>query len=68
MQARTQSSLRGAVRAQRGLAQVDSRATESGRHGTFADAWVRYGFHEDGFTAGLHVVRHVAIHDRGREP
>jgi hypothetical protein len=41
------------VRAQRRLVQLNARAMESGRHRAFAGAWSRYGFHEDGFTAGL---------------
>jgi predicted NAD/FAD-binding protein len=45
-----------AVRAQRRLAQLNSRATESGRHRAFAGAWARYGFHEDGFAAGLRAA------------
>jgi predicted NAD/FAD-binding protein len=45
-----------AVRAQRRLAQLNSRATESGRHRAFVGAWARYGFHEDGFAAGLRAA------------
>ena len=45
-----------AVRAQRALAQLNARATESGRHRAFAGAWARYGFHEDGFAAGLRAA------------
>jgi predicted NAD/FAD-binding protein len=45
-----------AVRAQRRLAQLNSRAAESGRHRAFAGAWARYGFHEDGFAAGLRAA------------
>jgi predicted NAD/FAD-binding protein len=45
-----------AVRAQRHLAQLNARATESGRHRAFAGAWARYGFHEDGFTTGLRAA------------
>jgi predicted NAD/FAD-binding protein len=45
-----------AVRAQRRLAQLNARATESGRHRAFAGAWARYGFHEDGFAAGLRAA------------
>jgi predicted NAD/FAD-binding protein len=45
-----------AVRAQRRLAQLNSRATDSGRHRAFAGAWTRYGFHEDGFAAGLRAA------------
>jgi len=45
-----------AVGAQRRLVQLNSRATESGRHRAFAGAWARYGFHEDGFAAGLRAA------------
>ena len=45
-----------AVRAQRRLAQLNSRATDSGRHRAFVGAWTRYGFHEDGFAAGLRAA------------
>jgi hypothetical protein len=45
-----------AVRAQRALAQLNASAAESGRNRAFAGAWARYGFHEDGFTTGLHVA------------
>ena len=41
------------VGAQRRLMQLNIRAIESGRHRVFAGAWSRYGFHEDGFAAGL---------------
>ena len=44
------------VRAQRRLVQLNSRAIESGRHRAFAGAWSRYGFHEDGFAAGLRAA------------
>ena len=36
--------------------QFDARATESGRHRAFADAGTSYGFHEHGFTTGLHAA------------
>ena len=42
-----------AVRARRSVAQLNARATESGRHRAFAGAWAGEGFHEHGFTAGL---------------
>jgi predicted NAD/FAD-binding protein len=45
-----------AVRAQRRVAQLNARATESGRHRAFAGAWICYGFHEHGFTAGLRAA------------
>jgi predicted NAD/FAD-binding protein len=45
-----------AVRAQRRLAQLNSRAAESGRNRAFAGAWARYGFHEDGFATGLRAA------------
>jgi len=44
------------VRAQRRLVQLNARAIESSRHRTFAGAWSRYGFHEDGFAAGLRAA------------
>jgi len=44
------------VRAQRRLVQLNARAIESGRHRAFAGAWSRYGFHEDGFAAGLRAA------------
>ena len=44
------------VRAQRRLVRLNAHAIESGRHRTFAGAWSRYGFHEDGFVAGLRAA------------
>ncbi|KAH9999630.1 hypothetical protein BJV74DRAFT_944710 [Russula compacta] len=44
-----------ATRAQRRLAQLNANARSS-RPFAFAGAWTRYGFHEDGFTAGLRAA------------
>jgi len=44
------------LRAQPRLVQLNARAIESGRLRTFAGAWSRYGFHEDGFAAGLRAA------------
>jgi len=52
----------GSVRAQYRLAQLNAQTAgtnegqESGRHCTFAGAWARYGFHEDGFASGLRAA------------
>ena len=45
-----------ARRAQPRVAQLNARATESGRHRAFAGAWTGYGFHEHGFSAGLRAA------------
>jgi predicted NAD/FAD-binding protein len=47
-----------AVGAQNLLAQLNSQV--AGRHRTFAGAWTRYGFHEDGFASGLHTAAALA--------
>jgi predicted NAD/FAD-binding protein len=45
-----------AVRARLRVAELNSHATESGRHRAFAGAWASHGFHEHGFTAGLRAA------------
>jgi predicted NAD/FAD-binding protein len=44
------------VRAQRRFVWLNARAIVSGRHRAFASAWSRYGFHEDGYAAGLRAA------------
>jgi len=44
------------VRAQRRLVQLNAHAIEGGRHRAFVGAWTHYGFHEDGFAAGLRAT------------
>lgn len=50
------------VFAQRRLFGLNARATRpatverSGGHHVFAGAWTKYGFHEDGFTSGMHAA------------
>lgn len=45
-----------ATRAQRRLAQLNNATASTSRPFVFAGAWTRYGFHEDGFTAGLRAA------------
>jgi len=45
-----------ALRAQSRLAQLNARATESGRYRAFTGAWTGDGFHKAGFTSGLRAA------------